>query len=267
MKRLATGPANASEQLARKFAEYVPLTPEDRRIVSDLGSETRHVRRRHDLIVEGARHRAVFLVIDGILMRYRILRDGRRQVVSLIIPGDFAGVPGCFFTRALYSIKAVADATVAQISLTDLYGLFATHPKLAAKVFWSFSCDSAVYAENLVVIGRRAALERVAHFLLELLTRMQVVGLADHRSYCLPLSQEMIGDALGLSLAYVNRVIRELADDGLVTFEDQRVVIHDVEALSALADFERGYLKPVPITELVDPPAAERVLHREPLLA
>jgi CRP-like cAMP-binding protein len=249
MTPLASAKSDASEHLARKFAEYVPLTQEERLIVRDLAPEIRHVRRREDLVVEGNKSHAVFLVIEGIMMRYRILRDGRRQVVNLIIPGDFAGVPGCFFEGALYSIKAITHSTVAPISIRDLHGLFATHPRLAAKIFWSFSCDTAIYAEHIVVIGRRTALERVAHFLLELLTRLQVAGLADRCSYQLPLSQEMIGDAIGLSPAYVNRVMRKIIDEGLVTFSDQKITINDVEALSTLADFERGYLRPIPVKE------------------
>lgn len=252
MKTASLGESNASDLLARKLAEYVPLTGEERRIVSELGPDTRHVRRRQDVIVEGVRHRAVFLVIDGIMMRYRILRDGRRQIVGLLIPGDFAGVPGCFFKGALYSIRALTDVTVAVIPIQSLYDLAVIHPRLAAKIFWSFSCEAAIVAEHLVVIGRRLAPERVAHFLLELLTRFQVVGLADECSYKLPLSQEMIGDALGLSLAYVNRVIRQLTDDGLVTFNEQNVTINNIAALSALADFERGYLKPIPVGQFGD---------------
>ena len=257
MKLLASATSDASEHLARKLAEYVPLTPAEQRMVRDLAPQTRHIRRREDLVIEGNQSRAVFLVTEGILMRYRILRDGRRQVVSLVVPGDFAGVPGCFFKGALYSIKAVTHSIVAVIPIQDLYGLFALHPRLAAKIFWSFACDAAIYAEHLVVIGRRSALERVAHFLLELLTRLQVIGLANQCSFRLPISQETIGDALGLSQAYVNRVVRQLTDDGLVTFSEHKVTIHDVEALSTLADFEQGYLKPIPVQEFLDPGAGD----------
>jgi CRP-like cAMP-binding protein len=87
-----------------------------------------------------------------------------------------------------------------------------------------------------------SALERVAHFLLELLTRLRIVGLADEKSYRMPLTQELIADALGLSVPHVNRTLRQLRDDGLLTIEDQRVVINDIDALSALADFEMTYL-------------------------
>jgi CRP-like cAMP-binding protein len=146
----------------------------------------RPIGRRQDLVIEGTKPRAVFLLSEGIMMRYRMLRDGRRQVVGLIVPGDFPGVPGCFFETALYSIRAVTNSVVGVMSIPELYGLFATHPQLAAKIFWSFTCDTAIYAEHLVAIGRRTALERVSHFLLELLTRLQVVELADHCSFILP---------------------------------------------------------------------------------
>jgi CRP-like cAMP-binding protein len=247
-------PIAAAEYLLRKLDQFVPLSADDAGVLRDLAAGSRTVRRRHDLVTEGKKYRSVFLVTDGILMRYRILRDGRRQIVNLVIPGDFAGVPGCFFDGALYSVKALTDAQIAMIPLARLFALFDTQPRLAAKLLWSFSCEAAVYAEHLIQVGRRTAVERVAHFLLELLARLQVIGLADERSYCIPLSQEVIGDALGLSLPYVNRVLRQLADDGLVTIREHKVVVHDIDGLSALADFERSYLVPLPISEYVDTP-------------
>jgi CRP-like cAMP-binding protein len=130
--------------------------------------------------------------------------------------------------------------------------LFHSHPQLAAKLFWSFSCEAAIYAEHLIAIGRRTALERVAHFLLELLTRLQAMRLADERSFCLPLTQELIADALGLSIPYVNQVLRTLRDDNLVCIKDKIVIIKDVDALSTLVDFERHYLKPLSIVDLLN---------------
>ena len=107
-------------------------------------------------------------------------------------------------------------------------------------------------AEHAITLGRRSPLERVAHFLLELLARLQAVGLANERSFCLPLTQELIADALGLSIPYVNQVLRSLRDDDLVCIKDKVVVIKDVEALSALVDFERNYLKPLSIVDLLN---------------
>jgi CRP-like cAMP-binding protein len=223
-------------------------------VLRDLASGSRAVRRREDLIVEGRNYKTLFLIAEGILMRYRVLRDGRRQIINLAVPGDFAGVPGCLYHNALYSVRALTDAHVEVIPINKLLRLSDTHPRLAAKILWSFACEAAIYVEHLILVGRRTALERVAHFLLELLTRLQVIGLADECSYRIRLSQEVIGDALGLSLPYVNRVLRRLADDGLVTIHEHRFTINDIEALAALADFENSYLKPVPLAEFYDAP-------------
>jgi CRP-like cAMP-binding protein len=107
-----------------------------------------------------------------------------------------------------------------------------------------------MYAEHLIDVGRRSALERVAHFLLELLTRLQVIGLADERSYQMPLTQELIGDALGLSVPHVSRTLKQLREEDLVAIEGQQVIIKDVGALSRLADFERAYLSRFQLSEL-----------------
>jgi CRP-like cAMP-binding protein len=183
--------------------------------------------------------------MEGVAVRYRILRDGRRHVVNVLLPGDIAGVPGCFFDSALYSVRTISDAWVSPVPFAGVMGLFDTHPQLAAKLFWSFSCEAAIYAEHLIAVGRRSAFERVAHFLLELLTRLQAVGLSDDRSFCLPLTQKVIADALGLSIPYLNRVLRSLRDADLVRIKDNVIVINDVEALSMLVDFKRNYLKPL----------------------
>jgi CRP-like cAMP-binding protein len=252
METFSGTPPGAVALLLRRFNHHVPLTPDELPIVSGIGWDIRTVRRRQAILTEGAKSQAVYFVIDGFLIRYRILRDGQRQIVDLPIPGDFTGVPSCFYHDALYTIKALTNATIATVPVERLVALFEIRPRLAAKIFWSFSRESAILAEHLVAVGRRSADERIAHFLLELLNRLQKVGLADERSYELPLSQDVIGDALGLSLAYVNRVLRRLADEGLVTIKDQKVVINDVEELSALADFEHAYLKPLPISQFAD---------------
>jgi CRP-like cAMP-binding protein len=108
-----------------------------------------------------------------------------------------------------------------------------------------------MYAEHLIDVGRRSALERVAHFLLELLTRLQAIGLAEERSYLMPLTQELIGDALGLSVPHVSRTLKQLREEDLVAIEGQRVIIKDVEALSKLADFERMYLGRFQLNDLL----------------
>ena len=242
----------ATAPFTHRLSQYVPLSSAEIPLLLELQSGNRSICRGREIITEGRPCRTFFIVTAGVLIRYRVLRDGRRQVVSLVIPGDIAGVPGCFFENALYSVRTLTDAVVSPVPFARVMRLFHTHPQLAAKICWSFTYEAAIYAEHLITIARRSAFERVAHFLLELLTRLQSVDLADERSFRLPLTQELIADALGLSIPYVNRVLRSLRDDDLVTIKDKVVVIKDAEALSTLVDFERSYLKPLSIVGLLN---------------
>ena len=110
-----------------------------------------------------------------------------------------------------------------------------------------------MYAEHLIGISRRSAVERIAHFLLELLTRLRVIGLADERSFQLPLTQEQIGDILGLTGVHVSRTLRQLREEGLVETAGQRITIRNAEQLSILADFERTYLNHFRMNEALLP--------------
>ena len=247
----AAEPAAFAHPLTSRLAGLVPLLPEEVAALAALQAARRPVARNREIIRAGRTYDGVFVLIEGAAIRYRVLRDGRRQVLNVVLPGDFIGFPACFFEAALYSITALSDAVVSWIPFANLFALFHHHPRLGATLFCSFSCEAAMYAEHLIDVGRRSALERVAHFLLELLTRLQAIGLADERSYRMPLTQELIGDALGLSVPHVNRTLRQLREDGLVSIDGQIVAIRDIEALAALADFEKGYLSRFRIGELL----------------
>lgn len=170
----------------RRLAQLMALSSEESAILGTLQSNTRTVQRHRDIVVEGRTYSSLFIIIEGNGIRYRILHDGRRQIINVVLPGDIVGILGSFVDSILYSTKALSDMVVAVIPFTRLSVLFETNPRLIAKIFWSFSCEFTIYAEHLVDLGRRSALERVAHFLLELLVRLQAVGLSEKQSYKIP---------------------------------------------------------------------------------
>jgi CRP-like cAMP-binding protein len=237
--------------LNQKLPPSLPPFATEAAALLDLRAANRMLRPGQEIVSEGRRCSTVFLITEGIAIRYRILHDGQRQILSFVLPGDFVGFTNCRFDSALYSIKTLTQAAISPIPLARLIALFDLHPRLAARLLWSLTGEAAILREHLVGLGRRSALKRVAHLLLELFFRLQQIGLADERSYRVPLTQETIGDALGLSIPYVNRVLRQLRDDGLVRIDAQRVVIEDLEELSILADFEHTYLKPLSIAEFM----------------
>lgn len=236
--------------LTRKLSRLVELSPAETEVLRELQSHGRRVARGREMVVEGRKYDELLILLDGVALRYRLLNDGRRQVLNIVLPGEFIGFPGCFFEGALYSISALSDCVVSPVPFACFLRLSETHPRLGAAIFWSLSCETAMYAEHLIGVGRRSALERVAHFLLEMLVRLQAIGLADERSYRLPLTQELIADALGLSVQYVNQTLRHLREEGLATVDRQQVTITNLDGLAALADFERSYISRSRFAEL-----------------
>jgi CRP-like cAMP-binding protein len=247
MANAATRPKTALNQ---GFSASLALADEEVAALLDLKTTSRTIRRGQEIVSEGRRCSTLSVITEGIAIRYRILRDGQRQILNFLLPGDFAGLTSCFFETALYSIRAITPTIIFQIPFTAVIELLDQHPGLAAGLFRLFASEAAIRAEHLIGIGRLPGLERVAHFLLELLARLRAKGLADERSYGLPLTREVISDALGMSVRNVNRVLQQLRTAGLVRIEDHVVVIENIEELSVLADFEHGYLRPLAIAEL-----------------
>jgi CRP-like cAMP-binding protein len=226
------------------------LSAADRAVIDALQSPVRTVARNRELIRSGQRYDGLLILIEGIAIRSRVFHDGRRQILNIAIAGDIIGFPACFFETALYSVTAFTEAHVAAAPFARLLALFEDHPRVAATIFWSFACEAAIYAEHLIDVGRRSAAERIGHFLLELLMRLQTVGLADETSFRLPLTQELIADALGLSLQHVNRTLRQLREEGFLAIEGQVVQIRNLDGLVALAEFDRAYLSRFRIADL-----------------
>jgi CRP-like cAMP-binding protein len=228
--------------LIDKLSRYLPLSPAEVSFLRDLHGSRRQFARHRDIVVQGRPYRNVFILCSGFVWRYKILPDGKRQLLSFGLPGDLIGYPAAFFENAVNATGSLSDAVVATVPFTALYDLFARFPRIAVALYWVAARDAAIYGERIVDIGRRSAYERLAHLILELLTRLRAVGLADELSYVLPLTQELIADVLGLSGPHVSRMLRSMREEGLVTIEDHRLTVMDLESLTVLAGFDGDYL-------------------------
>lgn len=223
--------------LIAKLGRFVDLTEREKTYLADAQRDFSTVRAGADIVTAGQQYRCIYVLNEGMAIRYKILRDGRRQVLNLVLPGDFIGFPGALFDPSLYSIAGLGETAVCAIPFKEIFDLFRRHPRLGAAFFWLVGHESALFAEHLVGVGRRSAYERVAHLLLEFLVRLQVAGLADERSYVMPMTQELMADSLGLSVPHVNRTLRRLREDGLISVEGTRMVCLDIPALSQVAEF------------------------------
>lgn len=207
------------------------------------------MKKAKDIIVEGYEYKALHVVETGFAIRYKLLHNGKRQIVNIILPGDIIGFPACFYEYAVFSVTAVNNMSLHYVPLDAFTDLCLRRANIATALVWFAAREAAIYAEHIIDTGRREPLERLAHFLLELLTRLQAVGCAAGNSFEMPLSQEGIGDVVGLSGPHVNRMLAELKSEGLIAVTGHEVKILDMAALQILGEFRPAYLARTPIRD------------------
>ena len=227
---------------ARKLGAFVALSDSEFAVLDRLHSRRLTFPIGRDIVHEGQSNQAAYILASGWVCSYKLLPSGKRQIVDFQIPGDFLGLRSVLFRTADHNIEPVTKVEASEVLATDLLDAFNSTPRLAAAVLWAASRDEAMVVEHLVGVGRRDARERTAHFILELGARLKLVGLSTKAGFACPLSQSMLSDALGLTAVHINRVLRELREMGLVTFQHGRVTFDDFEGLVRFADFDRHYL-------------------------
>lgn len=229
-----------------RLKHFVELTLDDIKTLHALIEYEAAVEKRRDLVVDGYPYSKLCFVKDGMAARYKVLRNGKRQIVDLLIPGDIVGVPGSFLDRAPFSVVALTDMRLEVCSHDAFIAACYRRPKFALALSWLAVQHATLYAERIVDIGRRTPLERLAHFLLEMHARLMMVGRAEPTAFDLPVSQEVMSDALGLSVPHLNRMLTRLRSAGMLVVSGRRVQFTDAKSLEVLAHFQSATLARIP---------------------
>ena len=225
------------DALARKLSVFLQLSPEEVRCLAELQLSRRQVKRGEQFVREGQSGHKAFVLQAGWACSYKDLPNGSRQIISLKIAGDCVGLRSVLLPTADYSVEALTDAVVSPVEGSRMLQSFSDFPRLGAAILWAASRDEAIVVEHLVSVGRRSAAERTAHFFIELAERLNLMGLATPNEFRCPLTQNVLADALGLTSIHVNRVLRQLREQELLTVERGIVRIHDLPGLRKLAGF------------------------------
>lgn len=229
-----------------RLRRYVDLAPGDIDDLRSLLESELSIEKRRDLVVDGYEYRKLCFVRDGVAARYKVLRNGKRQIVSILVPGDVVGLPGSFLDHATFSVIALSDMRLEVCSLDDFVALCYRRPKFGLALAWLGADEATMYAERIIDLGRRTSIERLAHLLLELHSRLLVVGRAAELAFDLPVSQEVMSDVLGLSVPHLNRMLAKLRGDGLIAMDGRHVTFVDVKGLRRLAQFQPPTLTRIP---------------------
>jgi len=196
------------------------------------------------IIKEGNAVETVITLVSGHAFQQKLTPAGSRQITHVFLPGEPLNFDSLFFSHSYCSVIALTDVQLIAWKKNDFRELTARVPNLFGAIFTTLAVQASMLQERLLMIGRRAARDRVAHFLCEYAARCEAAGLSKaDGSFFLPMTQEQIGDALGLTSVHVNRTIRSLESEGLIQRFKYRVAIPQFAELASIGSFERGYLQ------------------------
>jgi CRP-like cAMP-binding protein len=227
----------APEVVLRRYASLAHLAPADVTLLHSLAEGQSCVAAGQELESEGAPSRAPRLILSGWACRFRMLADGRRMILTFLVPGDAVcsrrHAPELASTAALTPCRLIDARPIWQaVSRGDRAHTQLAHAQRVLDVL-----DDCYLLDHIVRLGRQTALERMCHLLLELRWRLQGVGLVRDREFALPLTQEAIGDAVGLSIVHVNRTLQEMRRRGFIELRQGRVAILEPERMADIAEF------------------------------
>ncbi len=233
---------DAQDILIRRLQAIDNLTAQDRHLISSLRFDVVDIPPRTDFVREGDRQTKCCLLMDGVVIRSNFTRSGERQIQSVHIPGDVPDLQSLHLRRMDHYIGSVSQCRVAFVAHDQMLRVLRDSPHLTAILWRETLIDAALYRAIIVRNARLGSTERLAHFICEMWCRFDAVGLTDRNGFAFPMTQEMVGQVLGLSIVSVNRSMQILRSDRLVVWDRGRIDILDWTQLAEIAQFDPTFL-------------------------
>jgi CRP-like cAMP-binding protein len=246
------------QPLIRKLETIVDLSDTERVSIGALPHYVRNLKAGQDIVREFDRPSHCCVILDGFAVRYKSVDGGKRQILSFHISGDMPDLHSLQLDVMDHSLATIVASRVAFIPHQAARNLMHTNPRIADAFWREALIDSSIFREWMLNIGQRPALARLAHVLCELYTRMDVLGLVFGKAFALPVTQQDLGDAMGISTVHVNRMMMELRDAGLVRTPRGAVVIENWDGLKKAGQFDPTYLHIRQLLSRAEPKAEAR---------
>ncbi|OQM76177.1 Crp/Fnr family transcriptional regulator [Manganibacter manganicus] len=232
----------------RPLPAFRPFTSDELAFISQFKKGELTVAKGSTVLIEGTHSAHLYTVLFGWGFRYKLLEDGRRQVLNYVMPGDMIGLQGSIMGEMEHSVEALSNLMLCVFERDELYALYRKFPSLAFDITWLAAREECMLDENLLSLGRRTALERAAYLLAFIESRAASVGLNGGKSPVeIPITQTHIADTLGLSLVHTNKTLRKLANRKLIRWLERSYVILEPEALREIARWSGSDGAPRPL--------------------
>ncbi len=231
----------------RPLPAFRSFTPEELQFMCYFKSGELTGRYGTTILLEGARSENCYTMLSGWGFRYKMLPDGRRQILNFVLPGDFVGLQASVLNEMQHSVEALTDVVLCVFPRDKLWTLYSDHPSLAFDITWLAAREEMMLDDHLLSIGHRTAIERVAYLTLHLFRRARDVNLNEGESLRLPLTQQHVADTLGMSLVHTNKTLRRLYDRALLSWREKTLKILDLDGLAKLARYDIAASNPRPL--------------------
>jgi CRP-like cAMP-binding protein len=228
--------------LLRKIDPIDLLSEADKHALLQLPMQIIQLRPGQDIVRQGDRPNRSCLLVDGFASASKLTGEGNRQITSLYISGDIPDLQSLHLRVMDITFTTMTDCKVGFIAHEVLREICASFPVLGAALWRTTLVDAAIYREWVANVGQRQAHTRMAHLLCEMVARFRAIGLAPDHACDLPMTQADIGDAIGISVVHVNRIMGRLREEGLIFFKNKKLKVLDWPALVAAGDFDAAYL-------------------------
>src|SRR6202166_3566890 len=216
---------------------FKPITPEELSAVNDIKREHLAPPAGTEIIRAGDDCAELYTLYSGWAFRFKVLPDGRRQILNFLLPGDLLGLQAAMFDAALHGIEALTDVQLCVLPRRKVWALFGGMPGLAFDVTWLGSREESIVDENLTSVRRQNDAERVAALIVALYKRANALGLVADGTFAFPLTQQHIADALGLSLVHTNKTLARLRRMGMFTRGNGTLTLTNPRVIERIAQY------------------------------
>ena len=231
------------EPMLRKLMYWRKLSPSDQAAVLALPHTVKALEAHNYIVREFDHPKFTSVILSGFAVRHKVVAGGQRQIVSIHMRGDMVDLQSSLLGFADHSVQMLTAGKTALINVEEINQLADERPEIARALWIDTLVDASIHREWTANVGRRDARTRIAHLLCEFALRMKVAGIAEQTDYELPMTQEQLADATGLTSVHVNRTLKGLQADGLIDRSTPRFVgIGDWKKLADVGDFNSSYL-------------------------
>lgn len=225
-----------------RFEKHEPLGDGDREALAALPQNVRTLVSGSYIVRDGDHPETCSLLVSGFACRHKTTGEGARQIISIHMRGDFVDLQNIFFDVSDHSVQALSAVELVSVPRSAVRALAMSRPAIARAMWIETLIDASIFREWIVNVGRRDSRTRLAHLLCEFFVRLKMAGLAENRTFSLPLTQEQLADAVGLTPVHVNRVLRAFDEEGLIERDRRSITIVDWDRMREVGDFHERYL-------------------------